>query len=77
MVQEKKPIQQEIQYIEGQINNIQLKPLHQQDHALENSLIMRYEQNLTKLNQLYKQRAKKPWAKGGRQKHQIFFIKLF
>lgn len=37
----KKPIQQEIQDIEGQINNIQLKPLHQQDHALENSLIIR------------------------------------
>lgn len=54
----KKPIQQELQDIEGQIKQIQLKPLHDQDHDLESSLTQRYEQNLTKLTHFYSQRAK-------------------
>jgi hypothetical protein len=61
----KKPLQQELQDIEGQINQIQLKPLHEQDHTLETSLTTRYEHNLAKLNLFYKQRVKKNWAKDG------------
>lgn len=59
----KKPLHQELKSIENQINNIQMKPLQEQDHALESTLTIRYEQNLTKLTQFYRQRAKKRLGK--------------
>uniref|UniRef100_A0A8R7VE86 Endonuclease/exonuclease/phosphatase domain-containing protein n=1 Tax=Triticum urartu TaxID=4572 RepID=A0A8R7VE86_TRIUA len=68
----KRPIQEELKELEGQINQIQLKPLHQQDRVLENSLTIRYEHNLSKLNQYYKQRAKKNWAIGGDRNTRFF-----
>jgi hypothetical protein len=37
----------------------------QQDHSLEAKLISQYESNMTKLNEFYKQRAKKHWATQG------------
>ena len=61
----KKPLQQELNELEDQIKQIQAKPLADQDNALESSLIIRYEQNLTKLTESYMQRAKKNWIKDG------------
>ena len=46
--------------------------MHQQDHNLENSLILRYEHTLSKLNQFYKQRSKKGWAIGGDRNTKFF-----
>lgn len=68
----KRPVQNQLHDIEEQIKQIQMKPPHQQDHVLEGSLTARYEQNLTKLNQYYKQRAKKGWAKGGDRNTNFF-----
>lgn len=59
------PLQQELASIEEQIKQMQMKPLQEQDHALEASLVTRYEQNMTKLTDSYMQRAKKQWAKDG------------
>jgi hypothetical protein len=39
----KKPIQQEINQLEEQIKNIQMKPPQFQDHTQEDALIQRYE----------------------------------
>ena len=61
----KKPLQQELNELEDQIKQIQAKPLDNQDHILESTLVTRYEQNLTKLTDSYKQRAKKNWIKDG------------
>ena len=47
-------------------------PLHQQDHSLENSLILRYEHTLSKLNQYYEQRSKKGWVKYGDRNTRFF-----
>lgn len=55
----KKPLQDELSSLEGQIKHIQLQPVHNQDHTLEASLASRYEQNMTKLTDFYVQRAKK------------------
>lgn len=61
----KKPIQQEINQLEEQIKNIQMKSPQDQDHAHEAALIQRYEQGMTKLTEFYTQRAKKQWARDG------------
>ena len=55
----KKPLQQELNNIQDQIKQIQLKPWNTQDHRLEASLTKRYEQTMTKLTEFYKQHAKK------------------
>jgi hypothetical protein len=55
----KKPIQQQLDDIQGQIKNIQMQPVQLQDHSLEVNLIDQYEQSLTKLTEYYRQRAKK------------------
>jgi hypothetical protein len=55
----KKPMQQQLDAIQNQINNIQLQPVHMQDHSLEANLIAQYEETMTKLTEFYKQRAKK------------------
>lgn len=39
----KKPIEQELESIGEQIKNIQMKPIQAQDHALEASLVCKYE----------------------------------
>jgi hypothetical protein len=61
----KKPIQQQLEVIQDQINNIQLQPVHMQDHSLEAKLIAQYEETMTKLTDFYRQRAKKHWATQG------------
>ncbi|XP_044365064.1 uncharacterized protein [Triticum aestivum] len=61
----KKPINQELNLLEEQIKNIQMKPMQEQNHKLEASLMNRYEENLTKLTEFYSQRAKKHWATKG------------
>ena len=68
----KKPFQQELQELESSIKQIQELPINQQDHALENSLILRYEQTLSKLNSFYKQRSKKGWATDGDRNTNFF-----
>jgi hypothetical protein len=42
-----------------------MQPVQLQDHNLEVSLIAQYEQNMTKLTEYYRQRAKKHWATQG------------
>lgn len=42
-----------------------MQPVQLQDHSLEVNLISQYEQNLTKLTEFYRQRAKKHWATQG------------
>jgi hypothetical protein len=61
----KKPIQQQLNCIQQQINEIQMKPTEHQDHNLEVSLISQYEENMIKLTEYYRQRAKKHWASQG------------
>jgi hypothetical protein len=68
----KKPIQQQLDYIQEQINDIQMKPVHLQNHNLEVSLIAQYEQNMTKLTEYYRQRAKKHWATQGDRNTSFF-----
>ncbi|XP_071678491.1 uncharacterized protein [Lolium perenne] len=70
----KKPLQQELNEFEGQIKQIQMQPLKQQNQQLEANLVTRYEQNLTKLTDYYAQRAKKNWLKDG-DKNTAFFHK--
>jgi hypothetical protein len=41
------------------------KPINQQDHSKEATLVQRYEQIITKLNDSYVQRARKNWVKDG------------
>jgi hypothetical protein len=63
----KKPLTQQLDNIQNQINEIQMKPVHMQDHVQETRLIAQYEDNMTKLTEFYRQRAKKHWAiKGDR-----------
>jgi hypothetical protein len=61
----KKPIQEQLHCIQEQIKDIQMRPLQLQDHNLEVSLIAQYEENMTKLTEYYRQRAKKHWATQG------------
>jgi hypothetical protein len=61
----KRPIQQQLDVIQNQINHIQLQPVHMQDHSLEAKLIGQYEETMTKLTEFYRQRAKKRWATQG------------
>jgi hypothetical protein len=68
----KKPLQQELNNLEDQINQIQLKAWEEQDHKLESSLVERYEQTMTKLTDSYMQRAKKQWVKDGDRNTSFF-----
>ena len=72
LVQEKEPLQPELNTLEDQIKQLQAQPVAAQDHTLESSLITRYEQNLTKLTDYYMQRAKKNWIKDG-DRNTVFF----
>lgn len=68
----KKPLQQELTDLEEQINNLQMQPMQQQNFSLENSLVNRYENNLTKLTDYYMQRANKEWIKDGDRNTSFF-----
>jgi hypothetical protein len=68
----KKPIQQQLDEVQDQINKIQMQPVPLQDHSLEVNLISQYEQNLTKLTEFYRQRAKKHWATHGDRNTSFF-----
>lgn len=68
----KKPLNQEQNNLEEQIKHIQMQPLANQDHALEASLVTRYEQTMTKLTESYVQRAKKQWIKDGDRNTSFF-----
>ena len=68
----KKPLQNELDSLEEQIKQIQLQPVHLQDHKQESSLVTRYEQNLTKLTDFYMLRAKKQWIKDGDRNTSFF-----
>ncbi|CAM0950377.1 unnamed protein product [Alopecurus aequalis] len=54
----KMPMQQQLDCIQNQINEIQMKPVQFQDHSLQAKLASQYEENLTKLTEFYRQRAK-------------------
>ena len=49
-----------------------MQPLANQDHALEASLVTRYEQTMTKLTDSYMQRAKKQWIRDGDRNTSFF-----
>jgi hypothetical protein len=49
-----------------------MQPMQLQDHALEASLVTRYEQSMTKLTDYYTQRAKKQWVKDGDRNTSFF-----
>jgi phage host-nuclease inhibitor protein Gam len=68
----KKPLQQQINNLEDQIKQIQLQPLHSQDHNKEAHLVKKYEQAMTKLTDSYMQRAKKNWIKDGDRNTSFF-----
>jgi hypothetical protein len=68
----KKPLQQQLDSIQNQINEIQLKPVHMQDYSLKTRLVAEYEENLTKLTEFYRQRAKKHWATQGDRNTSFF-----
>jgi ribonuclease HI len=70
----KKPLDKELQEIDEKLKEIQQRPVQQQDRALEENLVQRYEHNLTKLTDFYAQRAKKAWLKDG-DKNTAFFHK--
>jgi cob(I)alamin adenosyltransferase len=61
----KMPLQQQLDQLQSQINDIQMQPLDRQDHTLEANLVAQYEGSMTKLNEFYKQRAKKHWVTQG------------
>jgi hypothetical protein len=61
----KKPLQQQLDTLQEQISTIQMQPLQDQDHSLEVNLVAQYESNITKLNEYYRQRAKKHWTAQG------------
>jgi hypothetical protein len=68
----KRPISQQLDNIEKQINKIQMQPVHLQDHSLQVSLISRYEETMTKLTEFYRQRAKKHWTTQGDRNTSFF-----
>lgn len=68
----KKPLNEELNNLEEQIKQIQMKPFQDQDHALEASLVGRYEQTMKKLTDSYMQRAKKQWIKDGDRNTSFF-----
>jgi phage/plasmid-associated DNA primase len=68
----KKPIQHQLDTLQQQINSIQMQPIQEQDHALEVKLIAQYEENMTKLTEFYRQRAKKHWATQGDRNTSFF-----
>jgi len=72
----KKPIMQQLDNIQNQIRDIQMLPIQVQDHNLEAGLIAQYEENMTKLTEFYRQRAKKHWATRG-IKTRLSFIMRF
>jgi hypothetical protein len=68
----KKPIQHQLDTLQQQINSIQMQPIPDQDHSLEVKLISQYEENMTKLTEFYRQRAKKHWATQGDRNTSFF-----
>jgi hypothetical protein len=68
----KKPLQQQLDCIQDQINDIQMKPVELQDHSLQARLVTQYEENLAKLTEFYRQRAKKHWATQGDRNTSFF-----
>ena len=68
----KKPLQHQLDCIQDQINEIQMKPVHLQDYSLQASLVAQYEGNLTKLIEFYRQCAKKHWATKGDRNTSFF-----
>jgi hypothetical protein len=68
----KKPIQQQLDFIQEQINTIQWQAVHTHDHSLEAKLIAQYEETMTKLTKCYMQRAKKHWATQGDRNTSFF-----
>jgi hypothetical protein len=69
----KKPLQQQLDYIQAQINEIQMKPVPLQDHSLQARLVSQYEDNLTKVTEFYRQQAKKHWATQGDRNTSFFY----
>jgi hypothetical protein len=49
-----------------------MQPILDQDHSLEVKLISQYEENMTKLTEFYRQRAKKHWATQGDRNTSFF-----
>jgi hypothetical protein len=39
-----------------------MQPFQEQDHSIEAKLIAQYEENMIKLTEFYRQRAKKHWG---------------
>jgi hypothetical protein len=68
----KKPLNQQLDVIQDHINNIQLQPIQVRNHSLEAKLIAQYEENMTKLTEFYRQRAKKHWATNGDRNTSFF-----
>jgi hypothetical protein len=65
-------LQQQLDSIQNQITEIQMKPAHLQDHSLQARLVSQYEESLTKLTEFYRQRAKKHWATQGDRNTSFF-----
>jgi hypothetical protein len=70
----KKPLQNQLKDIEEKIQEIQVRPFHEQDHNEEEKLTLAYEQTMTRLTEYYKQRAKKQWAIHGDKNTRYFHI---
>jgi hypothetical protein len=68
----KKPIDQQLSKIQDQIHEIQMQPIQVRNHALEANLVAQYDQNLTKLTEFHRQRAKKHWATHGDRNTSFF-----
>uniref|UniRef100_A0ACD5Z7B9 Uncharacterized protein n=1 Tax=Avena sativa TaxID=4498 RepID=A0ACD5Z7B9_AVESA len=68
----KKPLSQQLDNIHEQIKNIQMQPIQVQNHSLEADLILQHEENMTKLIEYYRQRAKKHWATQGDRNTSFF-----
>ena len=69
-------MQDELKEIEAKLEDNQKKPHHLQDHSMEQSLVTRYEQTMTKLNDFYIQRAKKHWVKDGDRNTAYFHMSV-
>jgi hypothetical protein len=70
----KKPLQDQVNQLEKEIEQIQMAPPEEQDHNKEGQLTKDYEETMTKLTQYYKQRAKKHWATFGDRNTRFFHI---
>lgn len=68
----KKPLNQQLDSLQEQINNIQMQPIQVQNKSLEANLVAQYEESMTKLTDFYRQRAKKHWATFGDRNTSFF-----